>query len=217
MTTDTRHRDTDARVDDALAQAARRTHAASLDRLSPRVQAQLAQRRRAALSPHAPAARRRGLVIAVSASLLAVAMSSVVALRIIAPHDASPQVAADATSMPSADGAQAMSAETASTDAASTETVPSGAESSEDFDSAAAATPNVAAQTDPVVPAPTTPPPPQAGSTDNGDATPSFADAASPDAADDDISADFAALDENPEFYQWLGADGAPADTPESL
>ena len=210
MTTDTRHRDTDARVDDALAQAARRTHVASLDRLSPRVQAQLAQRRRAALSPRAPAARRRGLMIAVSASVLAVAMSGVVALRVIAPHDASTQVATDTTSASRADGAQAM-------DAGSTETMPSGAESSGGFDSAAAATPNVAAQTDPVVPAPTTPPSPQAGSTDNADATPSFADAASPDASDDDISADFAALDENPEFYQWLGADGAPADTPESL
>ena len=44
--------------DDSLAQAARSAHAASLDHLSPRVRAQLAQRRRAALAehgrPHAP-------------------------------------------------------------------------------------------------------------------------------------------------------------------
>lgn len=52
----------DARDDlanDRLAHAARNAHAASLDRLSPRVQAQLAQRRRAAMKPDARRTTRR--------------------------------------------------------------------------------------------------------------------------------------------------------------
>lgn len=50
----------DARLDDRLAQSVRSAHAASLDRLSPRVRAQLAQRRRAALAEHGrPSAPRR--------------------------------------------------------------------------------------------------------------------------------------------------------------
>lgn len=55
MTSDRSHPGRDAQADDALvhdrlAQAARAAHEASLSRLSPRVQAQLAQRRRAALA-----------------------------------------------------------------------------------------------------------------------------------------------------------------------
>lgn len=55
MTSDRSHPGRDAHADDALAhdrlaQAARDAHDASLSRLSPRVQAQLAQRRRAALA-----------------------------------------------------------------------------------------------------------------------------------------------------------------------
>ena len=47
--------------DDALDAAARRAHAASLEHLSPRVQAQLAQRRRTALSGARPRPMLRGL------------------------------------------------------------------------------------------------------------------------------------------------------------
>ena len=47
--------------DDALDAVARRAHAASLERLSPRVQAQLAQRRRAALAGARPRPMLRGL------------------------------------------------------------------------------------------------------------------------------------------------------------
>lgn len=47
--------------DDALDAAARRAHAASLEHLSPRVQAQLAQRRRAALAGARPRPMLRGL------------------------------------------------------------------------------------------------------------------------------------------------------------
>jgi hypothetical protein len=58
MTSGHSHDDRDAHPDDGLAQAVRSAHAASLDHLSSRVRAQLAQRRRAALAehgrPHAP-------------------------------------------------------------------------------------------------------------------------------------------------------------------
>ena len=50
MTSDNPHQDAHT----ALDEAARSAHAASLDRLSPRVQAQLAQRRRAALTQNTP-------------------------------------------------------------------------------------------------------------------------------------------------------------------
>ncbi len=59
MTSGHSHDDHDARPDDRLAQAARSAHAASLDRLSPRVRAQLAQRRRAALAEHGPSSAPR--------------------------------------------------------------------------------------------------------------------------------------------------------------
>lgn len=59
----------DSRADDRLAQAARSAHAASLDKLSPRVRAQLAQRRRAALAEHArPSAARRWPMLALGSA-----------------------------------------------------------------------------------------------------------------------------------------------------
>lgn len=62
--------------DDALDRRARQAHAASLDALSPRVQAQLAQRRRAALAGHArPDHRRWGWIgAAATACVLVVAL-----------------------------------------------------------------------------------------------------------------------------------------------
>lgn len=76
MTSGHSHDDRDARPDDKLAQAARSAHAASLDHLSPRVRAQLAQRRRAALTEHGrPSAPRRWPMFALgSAAALTLAI-----------------------------------------------------------------------------------------------------------------------------------------------
>ncbi|MBX3711341.1 MAG: hypothetical protein KF800_05220 [Lysobacter sp.] len=60
--------------DDALVRAARDAHAASLDHLSPRVQAQLAQRRRAALQPRRSAARAWPMIATASTAALALAI-----------------------------------------------------------------------------------------------------------------------------------------------
>lgn len=61
-------------TDDALARAARDAHAASLDHLSPRVQAQLAQRRRAATQPRRSAARGWPMIATASTAALALAI-----------------------------------------------------------------------------------------------------------------------------------------------
>lgn len=61
-------------TDDALVRAARDAHAASLDHLSPRVQAQLAQRRRAATQPRRSAARGWPMLATASAAALALAI-----------------------------------------------------------------------------------------------------------------------------------------------
>lgn len=59
---------------DALARAARDAHAASLDHLSPRVQAQLAQRRRAATQSRRSAARGWPMLATASTAALALAI-----------------------------------------------------------------------------------------------------------------------------------------------
>ena len=68
----------DARPDDRLAQAARSAHAASLDHLSPRVRAQLTQRRRAALAEHgrSPAPRRWPMLALGSAAAVTLTMAT---------------------------------------------------------------------------------------------------------------------------------------------
>jgi hypothetical protein len=65
-------------TDDALARAARDAHAASLDHLSPRVQAQLAQRRRAALQPRRSAALGWPMIATASTAALALAIGAFV-------------------------------------------------------------------------------------------------------------------------------------------
>ncbi|MFZ5655700.1 MAG: hypothetical protein ACOY37_01335 [Pseudomonadota bacterium] len=69
---------------DALDRHARQAHAASLESLSPRVEAQLAQRRRAALAGPAPAARTRRSWIGAA---LATVCVLVLALQLRAPVD----------------------------------------------------------------------------------------------------------------------------------
>lgn len=70
-------------ADDALDQRARRLHAASLEALSPRVQAQLAQRRRASVAAPARGAGRWGW-----AGATATACVLVVALQLRPPGEA---------------------------------------------------------------------------------------------------------------------------------
>lgn len=70
-------------ADDALDQRARRLHAASLEALSPRVQAQLAQRRRASVAAPARGAGRWGW-----AGAAATACVLVVALQLRPPGEA---------------------------------------------------------------------------------------------------------------------------------
>lgn len=72
------HTDLRDDTDDALARAARDAHAASLDHLSPRVQAQLAQRRRAALQPRRSAARAWPMIATASTAALALAIGAFV-------------------------------------------------------------------------------------------------------------------------------------------
>ncbi|MES2669700.1 MAG: hypothetical protein V4673_04680 [Pseudomonadota bacterium] len=68
--------------DDRLALAARSAHAASLDHLSPRVRAQLAQRRRAALAEHGPSsAPRRWPMFALGSAAALVLAIGLFALR----------------------------------------------------------------------------------------------------------------------------------------
>ena len=83
--------------DDAFDRHARQLHAASLQALSPRVQAQLAQRRRAALAggPRAPAARARWGWLG---GAMATAGVLVVALQLRPPVEA-PATAAQAIAM----------------------------------------------------------------------------------------------------------------------
>lgn len=82
MTSGHTHDDRDAHPDDGLAQAVRSAHAASLDHLSPRVRAQLAQRRRAALAEHggSSAPRRWPMFALGSAAALTLAIG-LLALR----------------------------------------------------------------------------------------------------------------------------------------
>lgn len=88
--------------DDNLAQAVRSAHAASLENLSPRVRAQLAQRRSAALAERArPAAARRWPMFALGS---AAALTLAVGLFLSRGTEAPPQseVAAASTGIPPA-------------------------------------------------------------------------------------------------------------------
>ncbi len=182
-------------ADDALLRAARHAHAASLDRLSPRVQAQLAQRRRAAMQPARSTGRGWAMIAASSTAVLAVAIG-VFVLRDGMPGDTgaqAPQVA-DAsvtTTAPVAPTVQAP-AETRVADAATAAPV-------------STETPDLAVQPQATV----------------SDALPDTLIAAEFDAieaiegATDDIG--YGTFDETPDFYAWLGSEDALADVTESL
>ena len=188
MTPQTDHRDD---IDDALARVARRAHAASLDRLSPRVQAQLAQRRRAAAHPGRTAGRGWAMIATASATALALAIGMFV-LRDDTP---APQMA-DAP-------APAPASTTTPVTTSSTQPAP-------DTRVADAGTPAPAVDATPDTPvAPAIDP-----ARDNGDTSlPDTLIAAEFAVAD----AGYDGFDETPDFYAWLGSEDALADAPESL
>lgn len=174
-----------APTDAAFDAAARRAHAASLDRLSPRVQAQLVQRRRAALKGEAPAGVRLWPMLAIGGSAALALTVGLLFLR--SPAD-------DASHAPA-------------------HTAPAIA------DATPAAAPHA-----PVPDLPATAPAPQqvavvpAAQDDNVitvDALPDDWTAADFDAAQ--AAGDLGAMDESPDFYLWLAAQGDPSTAPESL
>jgi len=189
MTSGQSHDDRDPRTDDRLAQAARSAHAASLDALSPRVRAQLAQRRRAALAERAqPSAARRWPMLALGSAVALALAVGLFALRdtgtpaqgevAVAPTDiapaSSPAVPATATT-PLDDNAAAPAVASAGTDA----------------------------------------PAPAADSILGDEPLPTELLAAEFSGADEAMG--FDALEESPDFYLWLGSDSAQADTSELL
>lgn len=193
MTSGHSHDDRDARADDRLAQAARSVHAASLDALSPRVRAQLAQRRRAALTARAPSAARRWPMLALgSAAALALAIG-LFALR-----------GSNDTGMPPQGGVAVAPSGVAPEP---TPAVPATATTPIDGTAPAPAVASTDASTDT--------PQPAVDSILGDDELPAELLAAEFSGADDAMG--FDALEESPDFYLWLGADSAQADTSELL
>lgn len=202
MTPHTDHRDD---ADDALARAARRAHAASLDQLSPRVQAQLAQRRRAATQPGRSAGRGWAMIAATSATALALAIG-VFVLRDDGMDAAQMADAPESDAPPATLPAPAV--DTRIVDAATTPPT---------VDSADA--PAVDPAVDPAD-APATTPIIEAMPHDDT-ALPDTLIAAEFDGVEaiesaiDDAGYD--GFDETPDFYAWLGSEEALAEAPESL
>jgi hypothetical protein len=169
--------------------AARRAHAASLDRLSPRVQAQLAQRRRAALKGEAPAGVRLWPMLAVGGSA---ALALTIGLMVL--H--APIRDAGDPSTPSAP--QVAEATPARSAPVAVPSVPAPAPAPTPAATAIAQAPTV--HRDDVVAV---------------DALPADWTAADFDAAQ--TAGDPGALDESPDFYLWLAAQGDQSAAPESL
>lgn len=166
--------------------AARRAHAASLDRLSPRVQAQLAQRRRAALKGEAPAGVRVWPMLAVGGSAALALTVGLLFLR--SPAD-------DAGHAP----AQAPAIAEATPVATPTAPAPAAA---------------------PELPTPAPMAPQQVAAAPTADVVAVDALPADWTAADFDAAqaaGDLGAMDESPDFYLWLAAQGDQSAAPESL
>jgi hypothetical protein len=177
----------------ALDEAARRAHAASLDHLSPRVQAQLAQRRRATLEQNDRSDLRMWPMLAWGS---AAALTLVVGLFAMRGSDEArtptTTVTAATQPTPAVDAPQGTAAAT-----------PIGAD--QNADETADATADIASidaydAVDRIV---------------EDDILPSELLAAEFDSAEDAIG--FDALEENPDFYLWLGSEEAQADVTESL
>lgn len=173
---------------DRLEAAAREAHAVALERLSPQVRAQLAQRRRAALAGPRPArARPWGLMAVGSAALLALAVGIFLQREV------------DGTQVAPTDGG--LATVPATTTPGTDITTPAPAP-----DSTAPAIANpVVADTD--APAPDARAPAIASTPDpvEVDALPDTWLAAEFD--DAEAEAGFAGFEETPDFYLWLGSD----------
>jgi hypothetical protein len=166
-------------ADDALARAARDAHATSLDHLSPRVQAQLAQRRRAALQPRRSAARGWPMIATASTAALALAIGAFVLRDDGGP---APQIA-DAPAAATQPATTPAPVDTRVADVGTTATVAPDAITPTDIDASLPDT-LIAAEFEMV---------------DAVDAT------------------GYAAFDETPDFYAWLGSEDTLADVTESL
>ena len=187
----------------ALDEAARRAHAASLDRLSPRVQAQLAQRRRAAMKQAtAPAPLRAWPMLALGS---AAALTLAVGLFVVRSTDEdAPKTAATVATAPTADTDTPAHSATITAD---TSTTPAPV-------TASAETPDVAVD-DTAIDSVAI----DTASIDSmlieDDALPEELLAAEFGTADETMG--FDALQESPDFYLWLGSEESQADVTESL
>lgn len=175
----TPHTDFRDDTDDALARAARDTHAASLDHLSPRVQAQLAQRRRAAMQPRRSAARGWPMIATASTAALALAIG----VFVLRDDGAKAPQVADAPAAATQPATTPASVDTRIADTGTTATV-----------------------------APDTTIP-----TDTDTSLPDTLIAAEFDVVDAVDATGYAAFDETPDFYAWLGSQDTLADVTESL
>ena len=198
MTSDHPRQDSRAALDEAaLDEAARRAHAASLDRLSPRVQAQLAQRRRAAMKQATdPAPVRVWPMLALGS---AAALTRAVGLFVVRGNGdgGAPKPAGTVAAASDIEAA----AET-NVPAIDTGTTPAPVTTS--ADTQAVAVDDTAIDT---------------ASIDSmiidDDALPEELLAAEFDTADETMG--FDALQESPDFYLWLGSEESQADVTESL
>jgi hypothetical protein len=196
MTSDHSHDDRDDLANDRFAQAARNAHAVSLDRLSPRVQAQLAQRRRAAMKQDArPAATRVWPMLALGSAAALTLAVGLFTLR--NSSDADP---------------------TTPTQTAEVRPVPAPISAPTPAPAPDTAIPMPPAPAPAIAATDTT-----GDATDDAAIDELLADASLPDdllaaefdAADADIG--FDGLQETPEFYLWLGSQEGQADVTESL
>ena len=189
MTSGHSHDDRDARPNDGLAKAVRSAHAASLDHLSSRVRAQLAQRRRAALAEHGrPHAPRRWPMFALGRAAALTLAIGLFALR----DTGDPGV-------PSPGAVAVTPADTPPTRApAEPATAPA------EVAPAVATTDPGAGTSDPAV-----------DSIVIDDALPDDLLAAEFSGGDEAMG--FDALEESPDFYLWLGSDSAQAHGSELL
>jgi hypothetical protein len=189
MTSDNPHQDSRT----ALDEAARRAHAASLDRLSPRVQAQLAQRRRAALAQDSrPASIRVWPMLALGS---AAALTLAVGLFVMRGTDDAglPTTSDTVATAPTPNNTATPSADPGST----THTTPAPAVASTDA-------PDATVDSDAV----------ESIAIDD-DVLPAELLAAEFNTADDAMG--FDAQEESPDFYLWLGSQDAQTDVTESL
>ena len=176
--------------DDRLAQAARTAHAASLDHLSPRVRAQLAQRRRAALADNArPTATARWPMLALGSTAALILAIGVFVLR--GPDETATPVQGEVAEAPANIASPQTPAEPETATAPIIATAPAPAVASADTSE------------------------PTVDSLLIDDELPAELLAAEFSGADATLG--FDALEESPDFYLWLGSDSAQADTSEVL